>query len=96
MRSVIRRAFGATVLLVAFVAVIVSGGPLSAQTSPTPASGPSASGQVTGALTAGSTLTIGIDGTMPEAGRHSTCWKRRSCPEVRTSSGSGSISRTTS
>jgi len=66
MRSVIRRAFGATVLLVAFVAVIVSGGPLSAQTLPTPASGPSASGQVTGALTAGSTLTIGIDGTMPD------------------------------
>jgi hypothetical protein len=66
MRSVIRRAFGATVLLVAFVAVIVSGGPLSAQISPTPVSGPSASGQVTGALTAGSTLTIGIDGTMPD------------------------------
>jgi hypothetical protein len=65
MRSVIRRAFGATVRLVAFVAVIVSAGPVSAQTSPTPASGPSASGQVTGTLTAGSTLTIGIDGTMP-------------------------------
>ena len=65
MRSVIRRAFGAPVLLAAFAAVIVSAGPVSAQTSPTPASGPSASGQVTGALTADSTLTIGIDGTMP-------------------------------
>jgi hypothetical protein len=65
MRSVIRRALGPTVLLVAFVAVIVRAGPVWAQTSPTPASGPSASGQVTGSLTAGSTLTIGIDGTMP-------------------------------
>ena len=53
-------------LLAALLAVIVTAGPASAQsTSPTAASGPSVSGQVTGALAAGSTLTIGIDGTMP-------------------------------
>jgi hypothetical protein len=66
MRSVIgRRALGAH-LLAALLAVIVAAGPASAQSaSPSPASGPGVNGQVTGALAAGSTLTIGIDGTMP-------------------------------
>ncbi len=68
MRSVIRRpAFGAQLLLAAaFLAVIVAPGPASAQSaSPSPASGPSVNGQVTGALAAGSTLTIRVDATMP-------------------------------
>jgi hypothetical protein len=67
MRSVIRRsAFGAQLLLPALLAVLVTAGPASAQsTSPSPASGPSVNGQVTGALAAGSTLTIRVDGTMP-------------------------------
>ncbi len=33
--------------------------------SPSPAAGPSVSGQVSGALSTGSTLAIGIDATMP-------------------------------
>jgi hypothetical protein len=67
MRSVIRRcAFGAQLLLAIVLAVLVTAGSASAQsTSPSPASGPSVSGQVTGALAAGSTLTIRVDGTMP-------------------------------
>lgn len=67
MRSVIgRRALGAHLLAAALLAVIVAAGPASAQSaSPSPASGPGVNGQVTGALAAGSTLTIGIDGTMP-------------------------------
>ena len=67
MRSVIRRCTLGTHLLVAvLVAVIVAAGPVSAQsTSPSPRSGPSVAGQVTGALRTGSTLTIRIDGTMP-------------------------------
>jgi len=66
MRSVIRRrAFGAH-LLAALAAVILAAVPASAQSvSPSPKSGPSVEGQVTGALAAGSTLTIAIDGTMP-------------------------------
>ena len=52
--------------MAALVAVIVTAGPASAQSaSPSPASGPSVDGQVTGALAVGSTLTIRIDGTMP-------------------------------
>jgi hypothetical protein len=67
MRSVIgRRALGAHLLAAALLAVIVAAAPASAQSaSPSPASGPGVNGQVTGALAAGSTLTIGIDGTMP-------------------------------
>jgi hypothetical protein len=67
MRSVIGRpAFGWSLLLAALLAVIVTAGPASAQsTSPSPASGPSVSGQVSGALASGSTLTIRVDGTMP-------------------------------
>jgi hypothetical protein len=67
MRSVTgRRALGAHLLVAALLAVIVAAGPASAQSaSPSPASGPSVNGQVTGALAAGSTLTIRIDGTMP-------------------------------
>jgi hypothetical protein len=66
-RSVIgRRALGAHLLAAALLAVIVAAGPASAQSaSPSPASGPGVNGQVTGALAAGSTLTIGIDGSMP-------------------------------
>lgn len=67
MRSVIgRRPLGAHFLAAALLAVIVAAGPASAQSaSPSPASGPGVNGLVTGALAAGSTLTIGIDGTMP-------------------------------
>ena len=67
MRSVIRRpAFGWALLLAALLAVIVTAGPASAQsTSPSPTSGPSVNGQVSGALASGSTLTIRVDGTMP-------------------------------
>ncbi len=67
MRSVIRRpAFGAQLLLAALVAVVASAGPASAQSSsPSPASGPSVNGEVSGALAVGSTLTIRVVGTMP-------------------------------
>jgi hypothetical protein len=67
MRSVIRRpASGAQLLLAALVAVVLTAGPAWAQTtSPSPASGPSVNGEVSGALAAGSTLTIRVDGTMP-------------------------------
>ena len=67
MRSVVRRpAFAGSFLLAAFLAVIVTAGPASAQsTSPSPTSGPSVNGQVSGALASGSTLTIRVDGTMP-------------------------------
>ncbi len=67
MRSVIRRpALQGSLLLAALVAVIVTAGPASAQsTSPSPTSGPSVNGQVSGALASGSTLTIRVDGTMP-------------------------------
>ena len=67
MRSVVRRpGFAGSFLLAAFLAVIVTAGPASAQsTSPSPTSGPSVNGQVSGALASGSTLTIRVDGTMP-------------------------------
>jgi hypothetical protein len=67
MRSVTRRpAFAGSLLLAALLAVIVTAGPASAQsTSPSPTSGPSVNGQVSGALASGSTLTIRVDGTMP-------------------------------
>ena len=67
MRSVIcRRALGAHLLVAALLAVIVAAGPASAQSaSPSPASGPSVNGQVTGALAGGSTLTIRVDASMP-------------------------------
>jgi hypothetical protein len=66
MRSVIRRAFGAQLVVAALAGLILAAVPASAQSvSPSPKSGPSVEGQVTGALAAGSTLTIGIDGTMP-------------------------------
>ncbi len=67
MRSVIRRrVFERSLLLAALLAVIVTAGPASAQsTSPSPTSGPSVNGQVSGALASGSTLTIRVDGTMP-------------------------------
>jgi hypothetical protein len=67
MRSVIRRpASGALLLLAALVGVVLTAGSAWAQTtSPSPASGPSVNGEVSGALAAGSTLTIRVDGTMP-------------------------------
>ena len=67
MRSVIRRRlFEGSLLLAALLAVIVTAGPASAQsTSPSPTNGPSVNGQVSGALASGSTLTIRVDGTMP-------------------------------
>ena len=67
MRSMIgRRALGAHLLVAALLAVTVGAGPASAQSvSPSPASGPSVNGQVTGALAVGSTLTIRVDATMP-------------------------------
>jgi hypothetical protein len=67
MRSVIgRRALGAHLLAAALLAVIVAASPASAQSaSPSPASGPGVNGQVTGALAAGSTLTIRVDASMP-------------------------------
>jgi hypothetical protein len=66
MRSVNRRRALGAQLLVAALVVVLAEGPASAQSpTPTPTRGPSANGQVTGALAAGSTLTIRIDGTMP-------------------------------
>jgi hypothetical protein len=67
MRSVTRRrAFGAHLLVAALAAMILAAVPAWAQSvSPSPESGPSVEGHVTGALAAGSTLTIAIDGSMP-------------------------------
>jgi hypothetical protein len=67
MRSVIRRpALGGLLLLAALLALIVTAGSASAQsTSPNATSGPTVNGQVSGALASGSTLTIRVDGTMP-------------------------------
>jgi hypothetical protein len=66
MRSVIRRHAVVAQLLVAGFVVVLSQGPAAAQSpTPSPTRGPSVNGQVTGALAAGSTLTIRIDGTMP-------------------------------
>jgi hypothetical protein len=64
MRSVIRRALGTQLLVTA--AVVLAGGPASAQSpTPGPPRGPSVDGEVTGAHSIGSALTIRIDGTMP-------------------------------
>jgi hypothetical protein len=66
MRSVIRRRAVVAQLLVAVLVVVLVQGPAAAQSPmPSPARGPSVNGEVTGALAAGSTLTIRIDGTMP-------------------------------
>jgi len=66
MRSVIRRRALRAQLLVAALVVVLAEGPASAQSpTPSPTLGPSVNGEVTGALAAGSTLTIRIDGTMP-------------------------------
>ncbi len=61
-----RRAPGASVFVVAMVVLAVTAGGAWAQSaSPSPARGPSVSGQVTGALSAGSRLVIRVDATMP-------------------------------
>ena len=66
MRSVIRRRAVVAQLLVAALVVVLVPGPAAAQSpTPSPTRGPSVNGEVTGALAAGSTLTIRIDGTMP-------------------------------
>ena len=66
MRSVIRRRAVVAQLLVAALVVVLAERPASAQSvAPSPTRGPSVNGEVTGALAAGSTLTIRIDGTMP-------------------------------
>jgi hypothetical protein len=66
MRSVIRRRALGAQLLVAALVVVLAERPASAQSvTPSPTRGPSVNGEVTGALAAGSTLTIRIDGTMP-------------------------------
>jgi hypothetical protein len=66
MRSVIHRPASGALLLLALVGVVLTAASAWAQTtSPSPASGPSVNGEVSGALAAGSTLTIRVDGTMP-------------------------------
>lgn len=65
MRSVIRRASVAQLLVAALVVVLVHGPAAAQSPTPSPARGPSVNGEVTGALAAGSTLTIRIGGTMP-------------------------------
>lgn len=66
MRSVIRRRAVGAQLLVAALVVVLAEGPASAQSpTPSPTRGPSVNGEVTGALAVGSTLSVGIDGTMP-------------------------------
>jgi hypothetical protein len=61
-----RCALGARLFLVVLVWIVAAPGTAWAQSaSPSPERGPSVSGQVTGALSAGSTLTIGIDATIP-------------------------------
>jgi hypothetical protein len=53
-------------VLVLFAVPLLAAQPAEAQSSsPSPERGPSVSGQVTGATSAGSTLTIGIDATIP-------------------------------
>jgi hypothetical protein len=66
MRSVIRRrALGGRLLVTAAV-VVLAGGTASAQSpTPSPTRGPNVDGEVTGALSMGSALTIRIDGSMP-------------------------------
>jgi hypothetical protein len=66
MRSVIRRRALAGLLLVTAAVEVLAGGAASAQSpTPSPTRGPSVDGEVTGALSMGSALTIRIDGTMP-------------------------------
>ena len=61
-----RCAFGALVLVCLWLTLAAFTGPVRAQSSsPSPATGPSASGQVTGALSAGSTLTVSVDASIP-------------------------------
>ncbi|HET7929578.1 MAG TPA: hypothetical protein VFM40_08515 [Actinomycetota bacterium] len=60
-----RRASVAQLLVAALVVVLVQGPAAAQSPTPSPARGPSVNGEVTGALAAGSTLTIRIDGTMP-------------------------------
>ncbi|MGA9159811.1 MAG: hypothetical protein WB297_02945 [Actinomycetota bacterium] len=57
---------GALSLLGALIVLVVSGGIAGAQSSsPSPARGPTVSGQVTGGLSTGSRLVIRVDATMP-------------------------------
>jgi hypothetical protein len=66
MRSVIRRRALAGQLLVTAAVVVLVGGTASAQSpTPSPTRGPSVDGEVTGALSRGSALTIRIHGAMP-------------------------------
>jgi hypothetical protein len=66
MRSVIRRRALGGQLLVTAAVMVLAGGAASAQSpTPSPTRGPSVDGEVTGALSMGSALTIRIDGTMP-------------------------------
>jgi hypothetical protein len=61
-----RFALGARLFVAALMAVLVPAGPAAAQSaSPSPSRGPGVAGQVTGALAAGSRLTIRVDATMP-------------------------------
>jgi hypothetical protein len=61
-----RYALGARLFVAVLVWIVAAPGTAAAQSaSPSPERGPSVSGQVTGALAAGSTLTIGIDATIP-------------------------------
>jgi len=89
MRSVIRRpASGALLLLAALVGVVLTAGSAWAQTtSPSPASGPSVNGEVSGALAAGSKLTIRVDGTMPGG------WEALHLLEATISSGNRELDR---
>ena len=61
-----RCALGARLFVAVLVWIVAAPGTAGAQSaSPSPERGPSVSGQVTGALSTGSTITIGIDATMP-------------------------------
>jgi hypothetical protein len=61
-----RCALGARLFLAVLVWIVAAPGTAGAQSaSPSPERGPSVSGQVTGALSTGSALTIGIDATIP-------------------------------
>jgi len=81
-------AFGVRLLVVALLLVVADAGPAGAQsTSPSPARGPTVSGQVTGALLAGSMLTIGLDATMPSG------WEALHLVEVSVLSGSQELDR---
>jgi hypothetical protein len=88
MRTVIRRHVLVGQLLVAAIVVVLVQGSAAAQ-SPTPSAtrGPSVNGEVTGALGAGSTLTIRIDGTMPGG------WEALHLLEVTITSGNQELDR---